>query len=86
MDRMASNTKQPEVLGELFETLGNDPFVIAECLARPLLAERLFKSVNTLQRVSKAVAQPIKFVTPNRAPFRGYTLPVIASPTVELHR
>jgi N-acetylneuraminic acid mutarotase len=41
MDRMAKNTKQPEVLRELFEALGNDPFVIAECLARPVLAERL---------------------------------------------
>src|SRR5262249_3253893 len=41
MDRMASHTKQPEVLRELFEALGNDPFVIAECLARPILAERL---------------------------------------------
>jgi len=41
MDRMAQHTKQPEVLQELFEALGNDPFVIAECLARPVLAERL---------------------------------------------
>ena len=41
MDRMAKNTKQPEVLHELFEALGNDPFVIAECFARPALAERL---------------------------------------------
>src|SRR6476620_9677368 len=41
MDRMANYTKQPEVLRELFEALGNDPFVIAECLARPALAERL---------------------------------------------
>src|SRR4029077_264482 len=41
MDRMAQNTRQPEVLQELFEALGNDPFVIAECLARPILAERL---------------------------------------------
>ena len=41
MDRMAQHTKQPEVLHELFEALGNDPFVIAECLARPALAERL---------------------------------------------
>src|SRR5882762_4188146 len=44
MDRMAKHTKQPEVLSELFETLGNDPFVIAECLARPALAERLVTS------------------------------------------
>jgi N-acetylneuraminic acid mutarotase len=41
MDRMAKNTRQPEVLRELFEVLGNEPFVIAECLARPALAERL---------------------------------------------
>src|SRR5215468_7142268 len=41
MDRMAQHTKQPEVLQELFEALGNEPFVIAECLVRPVLAERL---------------------------------------------
>ena len=41
MERMASHTKQPEVLRELFAALGNDPFVIAECLTRPVLAERL---------------------------------------------
>ncbi len=41
MDRMAKNTKQADVLRELFAALGNDPFVIAECLARPALAERL---------------------------------------------
>ncbi len=40
MERMAQHTRQPEVLRELFEALGNDAFVIAECLARPVLAER----------------------------------------------
>ena len=44
VDRMANHTKQPEVLRELFEALGNDPFVIAECLARPALVERLLAS------------------------------------------
>src|SRR5213594_4170695 len=44
MDRMAQHTKQPDVLSELFAALGNDPFVIAECLARPALAERLLTS------------------------------------------
>ena len=44
MSRMAQHTKQPDVLRELFEALGNDPFVIAECLARPALAERLLTS------------------------------------------
>src|SRR5437016_14268761 len=41
MDRMATHTKQPEVLQELFAALGNDSSVIAECLARPALADRL---------------------------------------------
>src|SRR5436309_47416 len=44
LDRMARHTKQPEVLQELFEALGNDPFVIAECLARPALADRLLRN------------------------------------------
>ncbi len=41
MERMAQDTRQPEVLRELFEALGNDPVVIAECVARPALVERL---------------------------------------------
>src|SRR5437773_10497775 len=41
MERMASQTKQPGVLRETFAALGNDPLVIAECLARPVLAERV---------------------------------------------
>ena len=41
MDRMAQHTKQPDVLREVFEALGNDPFVITECLARPELTQRL---------------------------------------------
>jgi N-acetylneuraminic acid mutarotase len=44
MDRMVQHTRQPEVLHELFEALGNDPFIIAECLGRPALAERLVTS------------------------------------------
>jgi len=44
MDRMAKHTRQREVLQELFEALGDDPFVVAECLARPALAERLLTS------------------------------------------
>jgi N-acetylneuraminic acid mutarotase len=41
MERMASHTLHSRVLLELFEALDNDPFVIAECLARPALGERL---------------------------------------------
>ena len=46
MDRMARDTKQPAVLRELFEALGSDPAVIAECLARPTLAERLIANLS----------------------------------------
>src|SRR4029077_4913264 len=46
MDRMAQHTKQPEILRELFEALGNDPSVIAECLARPVLSERLITNLH----------------------------------------
>jgi hypothetical protein len=41
MERMGSHTLHPRVLLELFGALDNDSFVIAECLARPLVAERL---------------------------------------------
>ena len=43
MDRMARQTRASAVLDELWAALGRDPFVIAECLARPLLAERLLR-------------------------------------------
>ena len=54
MDRMARHTKQPEVLRELFEALGNDPFVIAECLARPVLSERFVAKIIALTTKASA--------------------------------
>src|SRR5438477_8511284 len=36
MERMTSHTRQPEVLREILAALGNDPFAIAECLARSI--------------------------------------------------
>src|SRR6202035_5746659 len=53
MDRMARHTKQPEILRELFAALGDDPFVIAECLSRPLLAERLLTNWYAYDQRSK---------------------------------
>src|SRR5438552_176060 len=55
MDRMARNTKQPKVLRELFEALGNDPFVIAECLSRPALSERLLANFARDKKPSDSV-------------------------------
>src|SRR5438477_13105937 len=54
MDRMAKHTKQPEVLRELFEALGNDPLVIAECLARPVLTERLTADLSAQNKTNHA--------------------------------
>ena len=77
MDRMAQNTKQPEVLRELFEALGNDPFVIAECLARPVLAERLLTNSGRADQepVGRAQAESGKH---GRAWCGSYTLPIIS--------
>ncbi len=41
MDRMAAQSRRPEVLEELFAALGNDPYLIAETLVRQALADRL---------------------------------------------
>ena len=41
VERMGRDTRQPELLRELFAALGNDPAVIAECLARPEIVDRL---------------------------------------------
>ncbi len=44
MDRMAKQTHDPDTLQELFAALGNDPFLIAETLARQTLADRLIRN------------------------------------------
>jgi hypothetical protein len=44
LDRMAAHSKAPEVLRELFAALDHDPRKAAECLAQPLLADRLIRS------------------------------------------
>src|SRR5438552_2557418 len=94
MERIASHTKQPAVLRELFAALGNDPFVIAECLARAVLAERLLTELNNEDRVEltrigwrkqslqSLVARPEAQVPVTMAAVSAnYTLPVIASPS-----
>ena len=41
MRRMAAQTRNGAMLRELFAALDDDPYVIAECLARPLVVDRL---------------------------------------------
>ena len=73
MDRMAQHTRQPEVLRELFDALGNDPFVITECLARPVLSERMTTGLLVIQ-TKTGLSRPtlIAEATAN------YTLPTIS--------
>ena len=82
MDRMARNTKQPEVLRELREALGNDPAVIAECLARPILAERLIADPSAQDQIPQGEYPQTDAVrTTSVATTSGqvvYTLPEIA--------
>ncbi|HKP03664.1 MAG TPA: kelch repeat-containing protein [Chthoniobacterales bacterium] len=76
MDRIAQETKDPEMLRELFEALGNDPFVIAECLVRPALSER---RANEFYGTSPKPANQRRAAGGSDAVFTGYSLPVLTS-------
>ena len=94
MERIANHTRQPGVLREIFAALRNDPFVIAECLARPVLAERLVTELNNEDRVKvtriawrKQPLQSWVATAETQVPVKmaavtaNYTLPVIAGPS-----
>src|SRR5262245_46468053 len=44
LDRMARDSRDPRMLRELFEALGDDPLLIVETLVRPVLADRLIRA------------------------------------------
>src|ERR1043166_9636268 len=81
IDRMASHTKQPDVLRELFAALGDDPFIVAECLARPVLAERLITELNNEDRVKLTKVAAIDSIAKAIQVNRPYHLPAISSPS-----
>ena len=94
MDRMAQHTKQPDVLRELFAALGDDSFVVAECLARPVLAQRLVTELNNADRVklttiawlirplrSSVARVETQALVTMAAQNANYTLPAISSPS-----
>jgi hypothetical protein len=69
MDRMAKGTKDAATLNELFAALNNDPYLIAECLARPLLADRLIHNLYVFdtrfhQEAREKVEEAAKALTP----------------------
>jgi hypothetical protein len=77
-------------LQELFEALGNDPFVIAECLARPVLTERLTADLSEQNKTSQAQSAPAKRLRGMSMATRlgnvGYTLPKISEGGSSMHR
>ena len=82
MDRMATHTKQPDVLSELFEALGNDPFIIAECLARPVLVGRLsfdFAGHETSTSFNSATFDGVRMISAAVTAANGvYQLPTVS--------
>ena len=81
MERMSSHTLHPRVLLELFQALANDPFVIAECLARPLVAERLASELRGQGDVEAFAAANTKTLTAATAlTSQSYKLPKISVP------
>jgi hypothetical protein len=44
VDRMTRDSRDPQALREIFAALRDDPVLIRECLARPILAERLARN------------------------------------------
>lgn len=80
IDRMGHRTKQPHALHEILQALGNDPLVIAECVARPILAKRLIMQLDN-ERTSKlttTATKPPVTMSPLNA---NYTLPAISNPS-----
>jgi hypothetical protein len=81
---MAQHTKRPEVLRELFEALGNNPFVIAECLARPILVERAITDLNahhqSVVKILEASRSGAVDLLSMRIPQASYTLPEVWAP------
>jgi N-acetylneuraminic acid mutarotase len=44
LDRQATQSRHPQTLRELWAAVGNDPMLGAECLARPILVDRMLRS------------------------------------------
>jgi hypothetical protein len=78
IERMASRTAMPAMLAELWAALDNDPFVIAECLARPTLVERLMQE-QPAANVAKSKRLSLNAVT-ETATGITYKLPAMSTP------
>src|SRR5678816_2543680 len=63
LDRIAASTRMPERLIELYSALNNDPVLVLECLARPVLVERLARNFfSTDERIHATARQDAETV------------------------
>jgi hypothetical protein len=76
MERMAAETQAPDMLRELFAALGDDPVLIAECLARPSLVSRLAAAAGVHDDGIRRDAAELDRLT-IVPPVTGYTVPSI---------
>jgi len=79
IERMAAHTGAPEVLRELFAALGDDPFLIAEILARPIVAERRLYA--RYQDEAPLLAEPQRSFESWWDALRALTTPEVAPPS-----
>ena len=84
IDRIVRETQAPETLRELFEALHDDPFLIAECLARPLVTQRLLDlkfagDANALDAQLQAAKSLPLDASALAAPPQGYTVSAVTT-------
>jgi N-acetylneuraminic acid mutarotase len=80
IERMTSHTLHPRVLLELFQALDNDPFLIAECLARPLVAQRLASELTGQGGVQASMPNAKTLTAASALTSHSYKLPQISVP------
>jgi N-acetylneuraminic acid mutarotase len=78
IERMSRETRQPTILRELWKALDNDPHLVAECLARPILVERLIRANKTDADDWWATVKN-SFPSEISEQFYSYTLPEIGA-------
>jgi len=90
IERMAVQTQQPEILAELWSALDDDPALVAECLARPALANRLLRNFHDGATAEQGpsfdgwwTANGDRYGTDLAAPDYPYSLPAISGQSIE---
>jgi N-acetylneuraminic acid mutarotase len=79
IDRMANETKDSELLRELWGVLGNDPYLVAETLARPIVVDRLTQQLPDFDPWWNRNRG--SFQGPVELPLHQYSLPEIKNST-----